>query len=142
MNLTGAATPTAGTTYDQISVVGATTLNASTSLLSVTTASSSGLAVNQVFGIALNDGTDAVASTFKNLAQGATVTDNLGDTFVISYVANLDGGTAGNDVSLTLSSVAVPEPATWVAGGLLVGLLSLSQRRKISAAFRMETRRF
>ncbi len=77
-----------------------------------------------------NDGLDPVVGTFQNLAQGATVRDNLGDSFTISYLDNGDGGTLGNDVSLTVTGV-VPEPSTWALLGLgVVGALMASPRQR------------
>ena len=132
VNLNGSsATPSAGMTYSQISVLGALSLNPASSSLLINTTSNTNLASGQVFNIALNDGTEAVSGTFGNLTEGATVTDNLGDTYTISYLANADGGTLGNDISLTVSGVApVPEPATLCGGLLLVGAAGWSHRRR------------
>jgi len=47
-----------------------------------------------------NDGTDAVVSPFATLPEGATLTDNDGTTYIISYT----GGTNNNDVVLFVGS--------------------------------------
>ena len=79
------------------------------------------------FFILLNDSTDLVTGTF---AQGATVTANNGYVFLINYFDNGDGGTIGNDISLTL--VPVPEPST-ITLSLGIGAMALiaTRRRKI-----------
>ena len=131
VNLTGSTTPTAGTTYSQVSVVGALTLNPTSSLLAVNATSNVNLAVGQVFSIALNDGTEPVSGTFGNLTEGAIVKDNLGDTYTLSYLANADGGTLGNDISLTVAGVVpIPEPTTVLGGVLLFGVAGWGQRRR------------
>ena len=116
VDLVGGGT-TAGVNNDEISVAGLLTLNALSSHLVIGAVNPAGLAVGQTFYLLLNDGVDPVVGTFAGLIQGGTVTDALGDTYTINYFANGDGGTLGNDVSLTVASV-VPEPSA-VAGCLL-----------------------
>ena len=82
---------TAGTGYDQLSVIG--TVNLATATLNVNLAFTPEL--GGAFTLIQNDGTDAVVGTFAGLPQGATLLLG-GMTFQISYV----GGT-GNDVVLT-----------------------------------------
>ena len=118
----------AGTGYDQVSVLGALTLGSTSNLVisSITTQ----LTLGQKFYIALNDGADAVSGTFS---QGTMVTDGEGNTYTVSYNDNGDGGTTGNDISLTVASITaanVPEPATAFGGLLLVGAAGWSQRRR------------
>jgi autotransporter-associated beta strand protein len=116
---------TAGSGYDQVNVTGTVSVTGSNLVI---TAANSGLAVGNKFFIALNDGTDPVTGPF---AQGATVTaSNNGDIFAINYLDNGDGGTIGNDISLTL--VAVPEPSTWMAAALTLGALAYGLRRRRS----------
>lgn len=112
---------TAGTGYDQLKVTGL--VNVSGSNLAVTVGGS--LAIGNKFFITLNDGTDLVTGTF---AQGATVTANNGYTFLINYLDNGDGGTVGNDISLTLTSI--PEASTWIGAALALGAIGFTQRRR------------
>ena len=91
-----------------------------------------GLAIGQTFYLLLNDGVDPVVGTFNGLLNGAVVTDSFGDTYTISYFANGDGGTVGNDVSLTVASV-VPEPSAVIgclcgAAGIPAGAYSRKRR--------------
>jgi autotransporter-associated beta strand protein len=82
---------TAGTGYDQLSVIG--TVNLAGATLNVNLPFTP--ALGSAFMLIQNDGTDAVVGAFAGLPQGATLLLN-GMTFQISYV----GGT-GNDVVLT-----------------------------------------
>jgi hypothetical protein len=114
---------TTGSLYDQLNVTGSVSLagNLSGSLLNGFNPN-----VNDTFYLILNDGTDAVTGTFAGLPQGSTV--NIGGhSFSISYTANGDGGTTGNDVALVAQ---VPEPTAMVSllGGL--GLLLGWRRRR------------
>jgi hypothetical protein len=83
----------AGTQYDQINVTGAVSLggNLNVSLIGGFTP-----AVGNKFVIVNNDGTDAVASPFTGLPEGAIITVG-GVQLKISYV-----GGDGNDVVLTV----------------------------------------
>ncbi len=62
------------------------------------------------FTILVNDGSDAITGTFNGLAEGATISNFLGSGLdaTISYVANSDGGSVGNDVVLRLKSLFTP----------------------------------
>ena len=124
VDITGAGgAANAGITYDQISVTG--TVNITGSNLVVSAANLTMANVGQTYFIALNDGTDLVTGTF---AQGTTVTSGS-DVFLINYLANGDGGTVANDISLTLT--AVPEPSTWLAAALALGAVGYMQRRRV-----------
>jgi autotransporter-associated beta strand protein len=118
----------AGTGYDQVSVTGAVNLAGN-----LVINSASGLTAGDNLFIVENDGTDAVSGTFNGLAEGTMFTQQ-GDTFTISYIANGQGG--GNDVELTVDSVTVPEPSTWVAGALMVAFVAYSQRRRFTQLLR------
>ena len=77
-----------------------------------------------------------VVGTFENaLAPGATISDSYGDSFTVSYTANGDGGASGNDVSLTVATVAAPEPSAFVGGlaglAVVVGCLRFRRRRPV-----------
>ena len=86
---------TACTEYDQISVTGAVDLGSSTDL-NISVISSYEPAVNDVFAIVLNDGTDAVSGEFVGWADGDNQTV-AGYTYQINY----DAGD-GNDVVLSV----------------------------------------
>jgi hypothetical protein len=77
-----------------------------------------------IFGLILNDGTDPVVGTF---AQGNSISVG-GHVFNISYNANLDSGTVGNDVALTY---VVPEPgaAVMLLGGMAT-LVAIGRGRR------------
>jgi len=113
---------TAGTSYDQVGVTGTVTITGS----NIVVRPGAGLNIGDKFFILLNDASDAISGTF---AQGTTVTSGA-DTFSINYFDNGDGGTLGNDISLTVTGV--PEPATWVGAALALGVLGWSQRRRLS----------
>jgi hypothetical protein len=68
-----------------------------------------------------------------DLANGAMFTQK-GITFTINYDGSGQGG--GNDIELTVDSVAVPEPSTWVAGALACAALAFMQRRRIAQMLR------
>jgi fibronectin-binding autotransporter adhesin len=118
-------TTTAGTGYDQLSVTGTVNLGGTLASNLLVTAANT-LTIGDKFFIVLNDSTDLVSGTF---AQGATVTAPNGEVFAINYVDNGDGGTLGNDISLTLT--AVPEPSTWIGGALTFAALGWSQRKRV-----------
>jgi fibronectin-binding autotransporter adhesin len=124
-----AALPEPGTDYDQMLVgsgVGTTTTGTvivSNATLALTIGS--GIQVNDIFYIIINDGVDVIAGTgtFNGLPQDATIAAG-GHTFRISYRANSVTGldTGGNDVAL----IVVPEPgsallALFGACGLFAG---------------------
>ncbi len=115
---------TAGTAYDQINVTGSV-------ILSGTLAATVGYTpVNgDLLFILLNDGTDAITTTFSGLAQGGTVSFS-GLDWKISYnadsTANTFTGTLnGNDIAL----MAIPEPNVAALLGGLGTLLLLRRRR-------------
>jgi autotransporter-associated beta strand protein len=114
---------TAGTTYDQVNVVGTVTL---TGALNATVGYTP--VNNQLLFILVNDGTDAISGTFAGLADGSTFTAD-GKDWKISYQANYTGSntgtfTGGNDIAL----MAIPEPRAALLGGL--GMLMLLRRRR------------
>lgn len=111
---------TAGTGYDQASVTGTVSITGS----NIVVIAGAGLSIGDKFFVVLNDNSDLVTGTF---AQGTTVTSG-GDSFLINYADNGDGGGTANDISLTLT--AVPEPSTWLAAGLALGAMVWMQLRK------------
>lgn len=118
---------TAGTDHDQIQTTGGITLNGG--VLSVSLINSFTPTSGDVFYMWLNDGTDLIGGapgTFTGLAEGAMISEPVtGGFFNISYVANGDSGSVGNDISLTY----VPEPGTGVLL-LLAGSGFLRRRRR------------
>jgi hypothetical protein len=90
----GGATACSG--YDQIKVTGTVQAGGD---LAVTLFNGFKPVKGQVYTIIDNDGSDAVSSTFTNLAEGATFTAN-GFVYKVSYV-----GGSGNDVTLTVMNV-------------------------------------
>lgn len=89
------------------------------------------------YALFVNDGTDPVDGIFSGLAEDAvfTVPGPSGSYMLtISYFANVDGGSIGNDVVLTV----VPEPSTFV---LFAGLLLLLLAR-VRPARRVHSRGF
>lgn len=88
---------TACTEYDQQRVTGTVTLGSAT--LSTPLWNNYKPAAGNVYTIITNDGSDAVVGTFKNLAEGATYTQD-GYVIQVSYA-----GGDGNDVTLTVKSV-------------------------------------
>jgi fibronectin-binding autotransporter adhesin len=110
----------AGSGYDQVVVAGTITLGGD---LSVTTVNGFKLALGQTFTILDDTGNSLTTGVFANATAGAIYTDASGDTFLVDFVTNADGGAVPNDVSLTVTGV-VPEPGTWTL--LLIGLGALS----------------
>ena len=91
---------TAGSSYDQIVVIGTVDLGGATLNASLGFTPTS----LQKFRIVDNDGTDTVGTTFNGYAEGATVVIG-GKNFTINYNAG-----DGNDVELTAPFVAPPPP--------------------------------
>jgi autotransporter-associated beta strand protein len=104
---------TAGAGYDQLNVTGTVAIAGS----NIIVRAGAGLTLGDRFFVLLNDGTDLLTGTF---AQGAVVTSGY-YTFSINYLANGDGGTTANDISLTVTGV--PEPGTWVAGLFVLAII-------------------
>lgn len=84
------------TGYDQTNVTG--TVNLTGGTLSVIRYNDFKPAKGQTYIIIKNDGSDAVTGTFKDLAEGSTVTVD-GYVFKVSYI-----GGDGNDVTLTIQT--------------------------------------
>jgi autotransporter-associated beta strand protein len=123
---------TAGIGYDQLRVTGSVSLlNLSlTSLPSLVLNIGGTLSVGDKFFIVVNDGSDPVVGTFS---QGATITSGS-YTFLIDYVADSVSGNlaGGNDILLEVT--AVPEPSTWIAGGLAFLAVGYTQRKRFARA--------
>ncbi len=134
------ATPVAGTDYDQVIVgtgsgsisTGAVNLPGGTLNGNLTLTIGTGILMNDLFFLIINDGNDPITGTFG----GTGVSRKLeGDEFVVSsqrfritYLADSVAGTftGGNDVALK----AVPEPTTgMLALSVGAGLLGLRRRR-------------
>ncbi len=81
--------------------------------------------IEDVFPIFINDGDDLVSGIFSDKPEGYVF--SLAGTYidmVLTYEANLDGGSIGNDVAL----LAVPEPSAILL--LLLGILALGALRR------------
>ncbi len=82
------------------------------------------------FTLFVNDGSDAVSGNFIGMPEGSIFTPAGGDTTVLlTYQANVDAGSVGNDVALTV----VPEPSTLILamlGFLGPGLFARRRRRR------------
>ncbi|MFM9960443.1 MAG: beta-propeller fold lactonase family protein, partial [Planctomycetaceae bacterium] len=102
----GGTTPgDAITNHDQLKVTGTVSLGNATLM---TTAFNGFVPVaGNTFTILVNDGTDAITGTFNGLAEGATLSNFLGTGLdaKITYVANTDSGSVGNDVVLTFGEL-------------------------------------
>jgi len=115
---------TAGSGYDQISVIGTVDISGG----SLVTAFSGSYAQNDLLFILLNDDTDAINGTFAGYAQGATVASYGYMDWQISYTADSVNNTftGGNDIAL----MAIPEPSSVTVAG--IGLAMLLGRRSRS----------
>jgi hypothetical protein len=112
------------TTADQLNITGLVSL--STAILQLNIPNGTTFTTGQQFTLINNDAADAITGTFSNAPTG---TDLIGGYFwTVSYT----GGT-GNDFVLT---AAIPEPSTWLAGGLALAALICSQRRQIRSLVR------
>ena len=94
----------------QVVVGGSVTLGGAT--LSLSEPAGFTLVLGERFFVIDNTGV-VVEGSFGN-TPGDIYTDAVGDTFVVNYLADVNGGLIGNDVSVTVLSV-VPEPSTWAA---------------------------
>ncbi len=94
------------TNHDQLNVTGTVSLGNAT--LTTLAFNSFVPVVGNKFTILVNDGSDLITGTFKGLAEGATISNFLGSGFdaTITYVANTDAGSVGNDVVLTVVNTA------------------------------------
>jgi autotransporter-associated beta strand protein len=127
--------PVPGVDYDRIAVgtgvAGASTGSVSLdgSVLALTLGT--GVRMNDVFFILINDGTDAITGRFANLPDNATVVAGGIQPFFITYDADSTTGAldGGNDIAL----VAIPEPAGILS--LLAGAFALFPGRKRRLAF-------
>jgi hypothetical protein len=110
--------------FDQLAVNGTVNLNGDNSAAgggSLDIALGYSPAVGTQFTVLGNDSTDAVAGSFKALAEGASFDVAYGSqtvTFQISYM----GGT-GNDVVLTVTSIAGAAPVGLTVTGTAAGEL-------------------
>jgi len=109
-------------TFDALSANGVTLGNAT---LSLTELGSGTLTIGSTFKIVDNTSASSISGTFSGLAEGGTVTVGS-NTFTISYI----GGT-GNDITLTTS--AIPEPATYAAAFGALALAGAVWNRRRSA---------
>ena len=115
---------TAGSGYDQISVLGTVDITSGSLVASF----SGSYAQNDLLFILLNDDTDAINGTFAGYAQGATVASYGYMDWQISYTADSVNNTftGGNDIAL----MAIPEPSSCTVAG--IGLAMLLGRRSRS----------
>jgi fibronectin-binding autotransporter adhesin len=116
-----------GTGYDQLGVTGGASIAGSHLLVTIGTTFIQANVGSQ-FDILSNITAGAISGQFQGLSEGATFQVGA-DDFTITYLGNAGDGTNGNDIVLTLT--AVPEPSTWVAGGLAFAALLYTQRRRL-----------
>jgi hypothetical protein len=110
--------------YDQLSVKGSVSLGGDAP---ITLTNGFTPILGETFFVLLNDGTDPVTGTFSNFAGNQLSVG--GWLFNVNYLANGDGGTVGNDISL----MVVPEPGTWalcVSGFALLYVRRRASRRR------------
>jgi Ca2+-binding RTX toxin-like protein len=100
------ATLTAGTGLDRIATGGPVTVGGT-----LVVKGAGPLTLGEVFRLIDNLGTGSINGTFTGLSEGASVTDDRGNIYRISYA-----GGNGNDVTLTATFVANRSPVA-AAGG-------------------------
>ena len=113
-----------GTTYDQLVANGNVALGGSTLTLNVLS-STTAYTVGQVLDLFHNN-SGALSGTFSNFTNNGLYSYG-GDTFRANYT--------GTDFELTVT--AVPEPATWLGGALLLGATGWSLRRRLAGVHRV-----
>ncbi len=150
---TTGATPTTGILGGTGTIGGATTINAGSTITGGDVGTVGALTLQST--VTLTGGTyvvdisgataDRLTITGALTLSGANITFNGTPTaanYVLATFASETGNFAGtapngyvfqfNGAGTELDLVAVPEPATWMAGFLLVGLAGISQRRRIN----------
>ena len=100
----GTTAGNAVTNHDQLNVTGTVTIG---STVTLSTLGFNGFVpvAGNTFTIIKNDGTDLISGTFNGLAEGATISNFLGSGLnaTITYVANTDMASVGNDVVLSVA---------------------------------------
>jgi hypothetical protein len=112
------------TTADQISVTGAVSITSASLELNIPT--NTVFAAGQSFTLINNDLADAISGTFSNAPAGSNEIID-GYAWIVTYT----GGT-GNNFVIT----AVPEPSTWLAAALAMGVIGFSQRKRLRDSYR------
>ena len=107
-----------GTTYDQLVANGNIALGGSTLTLNVTP-STTVYTTGQVLDLFHNN-SGVLSGTFSNFANNGLYTYG-GDSFLANYTST----------DFTLTVTAVPEPATWLGGALLLGATGWNLRRRL-----------
>jgi hypothetical protein len=116
----GVAGTGAGTLYDQVIVNGQITLGGNLAVV-IGTALNPG----DKFFIALSN-TTPVSGTFTNAPLNTFTSGDY--AFLVNYADSGGDGTDFNDISLTVAPI--PEPSTWIGGGLALVALAYCQRRR------------
>jgi len=93
----------AGSDYNYVSVTGTVTIDNASLSFSLADAP----LVNDSYMIIVNDGTDAISGTFRNIPQDATIGVSYNGT-TYNCTVNYQGGT-GNDVVIKVTGIRMPD---------------------------------
>ena len=124
IEMTRGVSPSEGSNYDQLGVIGTIDIAAGATL-NLTALSAGTWTNNDIYFLINNDSTDAITGSFTGFAEGSTITFDA-QQFNVTYLANAatSSFTGGNDFALQ----AIPEPTVTLLSSL--GLLAMLRRRR------------